>query len=83
MNIQDTMDAPDRIFIDSDLIAFHVLDTPHEGDTEYISRDWLLKVLTDLHDKAESTWNCSNDDYDCGQFDAYEKLIQMITTKTN
>lgn len=35
--------APDKIFIDEDLIAFHILQTRHEGDVEYIRKDALLE----------------------------------------
>lgn len=37
--------TPDKIFIDEDLIAFHVLQTEHDGDIEYIRKDTLLELL--------------------------------------
>ena len=36
---------PDKIFIDEDLIAFHVLQTEHDGDIEYIRKDSLLELI--------------------------------------
>ena len=42
------MEAPDRIFIDTDLIAFHVLNEKHDGDTEYIRSDLATLTIDDI-----------------------------------
>ena len=55
------MEAPDKIFIDEDLIAFHVLQTKHDGDIEYIRKDVLMEWAKE-HQEGERqgsyTWSC-------------------------
>jgi len=47
------MDAPDKIYIDTDLIAFHILDEKFEGDIEYIRKDalieWAKEMMINTH----------------------------------
>lgn len=48
--------VPDKIFIDEDLISFHVLQTKHDGDIEYIRKDVLVELLKE---KRKSIKECS------------------------
>ena len=47
---------PDKIFINEDLIDFHVLQTKHEGDIEYIHKDVFLELL---REKRKNVTECS------------------------
>ena len=61
---------PDKIFIDEDLIAFHVLQTKHEGDVEYICKDALLEWVRLAYGKL------SMNPFDIQ--DVFEELIDKI-----
>lgn len=68
------MNAPDKIYVDTDLIAFHVMNERlNEVDVEYIRKDALLewakeqkKQCEDIikqHPEDDSLW-CERDKYD-------------------
>ena len=42
------MDAPKEIYIDTDLIAFHVLNERHDGDIKYIRSDLAELAWEDI-----------------------------------
>lgn len=69
---------PDKIFIDEDLIAFHVLQTKHDGDIEYIRKDALLEWAKERKEQMKiEAAGCSNM-LAAGEWLAYDKLIEKI-----
>lgn len=42
------MKAPDKIYIDEDLIAYYSLMDRHDGDLEYIRKDTLLEWVKEI-----------------------------------
>ena len=65
---------PDKIFIDEDLIAFHVLQTKHDGDIEYIRKDALLEWAKKNNKRIDT----EEGDYSLGYVSAMIDLIEKI-----
>ena len=71
--------VPDKIFIDEDLIAFHILQTRYEGDVEFIRKDALLEWAKEVHDSGPIKDSANKGDawsigYLCGMRDIIDKL---------
>ena len=72
------MKAPDKIFIDEDLIAFHILQTRHEGDVEYIRKDALLEWLNEKHNEYKQMDEDFQGDVFIGNRHALAEVIAKI-----
>ena len=62
------MNAPDKIFIDEDLIAFHCLTDRHDGVLEYLHKGLVDEMVKSAEDHA----------YFAGQEKFREKLLEWI-----
>ena len=50
---------PDKIYVDEDLINFHVLgERIHENDVEYVRKDYLLGWLNERYKSTISNVGC-------------------------
>lgn len=73
------MEAPDKIFINEDVIALHILQTKYDGDIEYIRKDTMLDwIKAQLKENEEWREVCPDDRFFGGEEVAYDYVIEMI-----
>lgn len=69
------MAAPDKIYIDEDLIAFHILNEKFEEDIEYIRKDALLEWA---EKKKEELLNDEPTDVAAGLNAGFDMIINKL-----